>query len=1179
MTRQKTSKRLLLVMLLCVIMVVSLALTACNGGKHVITWKIDEHATVIVEGAKKLPEKAKDGEAIEFTITTEAGYVVDEVLRDNKTVNANSSGKYSVTVSADVTITVTTKREISGIKVTQKPTKLTYEAGETLDKTGMVVQLEHTVGEPETITDYRIRYQGGTAASGFQLGDKTFQVYYDEHFATVELDDVVAAHITLDLVGATVSDDYIATLSAIEGIQDVKQENGLVTFKFTAPLTDNLPLPTRAQIAKGEEEGDYVFNAWQINGEGDWISSLSSETVTSQVLKANFTAHLAVLDSVDYEAVEGIPYLVVNGTFKAAKSVYVLLTEGNRKISFAYDKDAASGNRGESFTLRVNMLEIVTATAQDGGSFVGPWLDLRLAYDVDGRTENMELPYNASYEQISVRDGNDNFRFGFAQWGGNLKVAITVVTPYTYTLSVDNTDDVLTLTISGKIVKALDTFVGAKVVIDWWMNATIGPVEAVIAEDGSWEIVFELSPENGFILDTLGYAHFKIVDNTGSEMYKDGNDGNLLANALENRDDLTHHDIPHGQFNGDSLEISNSAGTMVYYVGIPDWDAIVIYGLNPLAPQFSVSGDVELKVDDFGEPTKVFYLVKLTVEKNLTEDQVFAIVLGNIDGTTDVFNSNRELSTINGNVYTLWFDITDYSGSQLWPNLYMPVGEGDDVTYEKCSVEVGGDTDHSSDGLYAIVNGIKYSIICNDGTWNRPCVTTETAAEGEKNPPEVNPDAIAKQITIDGASFNLVAENGKAYVVVQIFAVGFPGAKEIKASIMYGNTDLHDPGEADDFEWKTECAIIYSIESSYMYGTYELWFDITNVKVDTDGRLWSNLYLDGEKIEIHDTEHVTNGISVTVGETVYTIECTGDGGTWNIPCITLSKVDDGKKPEDDTPVKPTPEYAATLVELVKEGEAVYLVINGTYTNYDVNELKGILEAAAFDMQYNANLGAPGWDNFTNFAKSVTVNADGKWQFKANITSLEGYAYTVHFNGDVKLSNTSTDGTSVTVGTKTFTLVNKNGEAGANEDGTRFWGGTGVIVKDTAAKSLTFTGATLEQKDNNIYFVLAADFANYTEDELKTITYYEGNKDTGEVKNGMTLTVESVEIADGTVKLYFNFTNVNADGEWWWGHWTINGEVKGDVKCKVVEKEIVLGGKKYALHANEWDNIYVVVTPA
>lgn len=138
-------------------------------------------------------------------------------------------------------------------------------------------------------------------------------------------------------------------------------------------------------------------------------------------------------------------------------------------------------------------------------------------------------------------------------------------------------------------------------------------------------------------------------------------------------------------------------------------------------------------------------------------------------------------------------------------------------------------------------------------------------------------DADAKNIKINGASFDLVAEGDKALVKITIETTDFASEDAIKAYLAYGNTD-------GAYEWKTECYKVEKVEE----GVYNVYFDVTNMQAGGDGQLWSNLYLNGTKTEIKDSTHASNGKSITVGGKTYTVVCTGNNGTWNIPCIKVS---------------------------------------------------------------------------------------------------------------------------------------------------------------------------------------------------------------------------------------------------------------------------------------------------
>ncbi len=1312
MKRQKTFLRYFVVAMLALVSM-ALVLAGCTfPRRYDVTWQVDPNATVTVEGYNELPEKVKDGDTLVFTVTAAEGYAVDEVLSDNRTVTADKDGKYSVTISGNTQIAVTVKLEVTGIKVTKLPDRLTYEAGEALDKTGMEVQLEHKVGQAETITDYRIRYQGGAAASRFSLGDTWFKVYYEDvESEPVQLTGPVPAVITVDPNGGTISDAYVQSLKDNKALSDVKLEEGILTFRYTEALTANIALPTAKDLTKGEE-GDYSLNSWQINGEGDGLTAIGKETAVSTMFKASWTAHLFDFESITYELGETDqkPYLVVKGTFRAATEVYAFFTEGNRNISFVSESSKQTGKRGDQFTLRVDMLELTEAEAQDGGSFVGSWLDLRFGYDVDGRTESMELPYSEALQDVSVIDAGEIYRFGFAVYADMLKVVITMLTPYTYEMHVSNENDVLTLTIDGQIrPKRVSEFAGMKAKMDWWITSTVAAPDATIAADGKFQFKFVLSPENGFTLNTLGYAHFSIADENDVTLYKDGEgDGNLVYNALTNNGDLEKHEIPHDQFTGGSLMVSNADGTLVYYVGKPDWDAIVIYGLNPKAPVFTSSGDVELKVDDYAKPTKVYYVIKITI-KNLTDEEVNALLLGNTDGDINVYESDSARMSKLGDVYTLWFDVTEYSGSQLWPNLYFREEDG---TYTKMG-EFGGDGDYSTNGLYAIVNGVKYSILCSKDTYSRPCLVTGTPASGETNPPETDPTAVKKEIFSKNAiEFTLVEENGKPYVKVTVGANGFASTDELKSSLEYGNTDVHDDGTEDDFEWKTPCTKVELVET----GVYALWFDISGMEIDPKsegGRFWSNIYFDGAKQEIKVLNHACDGFSLVVGDFKYTVECTGANGTWDIPCIKIKEVgapeytatgadivvdsnkvylvvsgtsenyedaaletvlnevyfdlqknsyinenfdwvdnqdwarysalerivtvesgnwsikfdvtaldvaaygahigqdfgDDGQPQGDPKDLKIAdvsmhakfvvlqgkrytvynfngsgdPEffygcvglqvfaegnfYEATKAELAQDEGKAYLVLRGVYAGYEATALKAKLESAEFDLQHNQLAGAANWDTVKDFTRTATVNDNGTWELKIDISSLTPSFYTTHFqsdvvhkNSDLKLPDKSNDGMTVTAGGKQYRLVCKFGSGEATD----FWGCVGVVVEEVGAKKITaITKVDLVTESGKVYYVITLTAQNYTAEELKAATLEQ-------------YTCEKVTEDNGSFTLYFDVTAAPGDGSWLWAHLKL-GDVawdnaNGDVKDTSADgKSVTIGCKQYKIQCVAGDD--------
>ena len=171
-------KKLLWIIVLAVITVFAVCLAACGDGATVysITWTVSENATVTVEDSEELPAEAKEGGTVSFTVEADEGYEVSAVRVNDRTVSADSSGKYNVIIRGETTIKVETEDTVESVAVTTNPSTMTYYAGETLDPEGMAVSVTYAgSGKTETVTNYTVVYQNGSA---FALGDTSFSVKY-----------------------------------------------------------------------------------------------------------------------------------------------------------------------------------------------------------------------------------------------------------------------------------------------------------------------------------------------------------------------------------------------------------------------------------------------------------------------------------------------------------------------------------------------------------------------------------------------------------------------------------------------------------------------------------------------------------------------------------------------------------------------------------------------------------------------------------------------------------------------------------------------------------------------------------------------------------------------------------------------------------------------------------------
>ena len=132
------------------------------------------------------------------------------------------------------------------------------------------------------------------------------------------------------------------------------------------------------------------------------------------------------------------------------------------------------------------------------------------------------------------------------------------------------------------------------------------------------------------------------------------------------------------------------------------------------------------------------------------------------------------------------------------------------------------------------------------------------------------------------------------------------------------------------------------------------------------------------------------------------------------------------------------------------------MLKGTATGVEKAALEAYLKANHFDLQQCGGV----WTNYVKLARTVTVEDNGNWEIKFDVTAmpLDGAAYTGHFGAkdpsdptysdnqwtDLKLSNEhAEDGKSVTVGGKKYSISNK---VDGNDESTN-WGCVSLKVEN------------------------------------------------------------------------------------------------------------------------------------
>ncbi len=1200
--KNKASVLRYFIVMVFAVLCTAVCFTACkpkddvSDAEYAITWNIQEHATVKAEGYDTLPEKAKSGTTIAFTVTCDSGYAVDTVKNGDRNMNS-TGGKYQFSVSkTDVKISVTVKREIAAVKVTQKPAKTIYEAGETLDKTGMTVEVEYTGGDKATLKedDYRIRYNGNAAASAFSLGDEYFTVVYGgKESDQVKLDEKVKAVITVDTRNGVIADDnYLENLKKNTKLTVTDPDKGVFKISFAEPLEEDIALPTSLQLIKNHKEpGAFILMGYNnpfvvSRADGDSTQNTPSdiipvETVKSGTIVARWQADLFTADEIKYEEENGKPMLVLSGSYHLANSVHFYFYEGNRQVFFESSEVLTKPADGGATTIKFDMSVLAEAEAQDGGTFLGAWLDLKLrSTDFENVDyEEQEFPVSlAQDEALAVGD----YTYDFADYNGALKTVITPRVPTTYQIKNTSEGEKLSVTFEG--VVDMSRYFGKTIKIDVLVGSKKNIGYSQIGADGKWSIKFDLTSAD-FTFNTSGYVHMIIVESE--------EDQTVLYTSNTNIDESN---LPNGALTGDGyidcsgidlligqgVRIANADSSEVYYFGEGKWGGIVFYALNEKQNiSFDGSTQIALKVDDMQNPTKVYYIFNVRVGglEPYTEEEIKEnFVFGNVDGAADVFPCAK-IEKMGKDLYRVWYDVTDYAGGQLWPNFYEVKGTAENPEYVKAFEIRNAAAGSATEKLYAIVGGKKYTIKVE---YNGPCVAPKDAEGETANPATADPSTLPKPGVIlpDEAVYtptdaNVKTDSEKVYFVLSGTYTGC-SEEEIKAFLEAVYLDFQHNKEAGAASWDyvTDFARTVTVEGT----TWTIEADITGlatsfytVHFDAPG-LNGNA---GKDLKLTDLQ--SDGRNVSYNSRKYTITNKygiSTAGKDFYGCIGLTIVD-----------QTAPVITPTNANVEADSDKVYFVLSGTYENYEQTELEEALETIYFDFQFRGG----SWTRYNEFERTVTVS-EGTWTIKFDITALATGNYTGHFDStdgtgesakNLDIADSSIDGKNATLGTKSYTLVNKP----TSTEEADFWGHIGLTIADNAAKKATIdrNSVKLEMTDDVVYLVFEGTCEGYTEQDFAVDI--QETAGTWPTTNGFTTTVT---IAEGKFTVKADLSKAAGSANLYVLHAIIGGntndldlEGKTDVangeKIKDVNTFTTSAGKIYTLYVRSmWEGRQVYV---
>lgn len=1206
-----TKRRTILAILLGILMALCLSFAvACGGGEEsggnsaengTIRWTINDPAnvTVTVDGKTDLPSSYAVGETLTFKAVPKDGYEA-EVKNGRTTLRANNNSEYSFQVKkGNNDVSVAVSKKISGIEVTASK-DLVYYAGETVNNADLTVKLLYATNESETKTDgFVINYP--TTAGRFALGDTSFTVTYGTvTSAPVQLKSAVVGKVTIDPQGGKIADSYKTALADNNEIANiaVDAKTNALTFTFAEPLVNPIRLPSESAMTRGEtseEQSDFQFVAW-INGKVT-ASSVPAELDVSATYTARWDAHLLELTKIYYDLEEKdgekIPNLIVEGTYRAAKTAYLYLYEGNAQVELVGPTIGGEDvKRGDSFKLTFDMRKVIEA------GYVGKWMDIKFVAETDGVKDTQEINL-ADYagvdgfytpgDQINA----DGYRYYFEtyEFGGSttLKAVAAEYVSMEYTIAVQgNETEKLEFKFSGTVKENI--FYGKTAVIDFYVGSTKS-YYGTIGNDGKFEITVDTSD---WPLANTAYAHFSVIESqeNTTKLFPKSGEYNLVNNDCKNTDFADNGEKAPDGGNGNlltsgTLMMHNADWTRTFYIGPGKWGGIIAYGYNENA-SLEVVGDIALKVDDMTNPTKVYYVVTVKVggKVGYTEEQLKTIVFGNTDGGVVVYRQdNAKFAVVEGQekTYKLWFDVTEHKNkSMLWSNLYFekaPAEEDGTPTYNKI-LEIK-DSNCSTNGLYAVVGGIRYTILCttaadpnasgefNNNTYNSSNLICTAAAETDTNPEEVDPNYVPKTYTLtvdylESATSFLTIVDGSPVLTIKGTIEGFD-PDHVKFDV-----------QVDD-AWNY---IVPAVQSFVVDGSGRFTLTVNLSDIPVNGakyfmHIQANVdeitettvtYLDknGKAIDLELTSEMLAAIQKAdgdvlatqkVGSKVYSVEVYGK---WSRHMVALTVADDT-----------TPVYTATKAELVQEESKVYFVVTGTSKNYTDEALSA--ENIRVTLQHNDNWNNQGWEYVTPADQTLTVT-NGAWTLKADVTSVALGSYTCKLTkagpeeavGDGNssdLKQVEAVESAYELGGKKYVTVHAVGSSVPKQ----YWGCVGFEIFESNASNVDTIRVDLEVDNDKVYFVLTLRAPSFTADTIVNLKMGNGADNAIECSK-MVASHNGVYFT-----LYYDITDLETP-EWYWTHLYQDGQTydgsDGNIYADFVTSQVSYNGKKYeVLHGD------------
>lgn len=285
----------------------------------------------------------------------------------------------------------------------------------------------------------------------------------------------------------------------------------------------------------------------------------------------------------------------------------------------------------------------------------------------------------------------------------------------------------------------------------------------------------------------------------------------------------------------------------------------------------------------------------------------------------------------------------------------------------------------------------------------------------------LNSASIRPEVTED--DFNIVVDGDKVYIVLSVGIyeaeiVGYDLTKAddvaaVKASLESKIKELFYFDMQRNATWDYPLGDNFeTISVNLDDNTFTVYADVTNYPAHGDGSTHGGMVHFILNADSASTKDYKPGIvfskTVEFNDKVYEYACL-EGSAEQTNCWNLTYVAVTENNAKRLSINPV------SLEFDAENNKVYYVITGTSANYTKEEI----EALAFDFENGSS------NEKTNETATVTLNADGTFTVKLDITEKEAAPYWVHFavgvisdNGDV---TSVADGNKIECGNKVYEI--------------------------------------------------------------------------------------------------------------------------------------------------------------